>query len=156
MADPVSGSLDARHALMCEPEPEVELVTPLPPAAPLPASQPVEAPVSNSVVSALVVSYRRTVPAQQAPYLTLESAVQCASGGVGVVLAALAGKGPVLGTIIGLKAGFDIGKCFADQHARASEAATELKVQQICAAEGGQITAVVGDTSVCEVRGARR
>ena len=156
MADPVSGSLDARHALMCEPEPEVELVTPLPPAAPLPASQPVEAPVSTSVVSALVVSYRRTVPAQQAPYLTLESAVQCASGGVGVVLAALAGKGPVLGTIIGLKAGFDIGKCFADQHARASEAATELKVQQICAAEGGQITAVVGDTSVCEVRAARR
>ena len=140
---------------MCEPEPEVELVTPLAPAAPLPAPQPVEAPVSNSVVSALVVSYRRTVPAQQAPYLTLESAVQCA-GGVGVVLAAFAGKGPALGAIIGLKAGFDIGKCFADQHARASEAATELKVQQICAAEGGQITAVVGDTSVCEVRAARR
>ena len=152
MTDSVACTQDSSHVFTCHAALDTELNVPEPPVESPPPSRSAERPASESVVSTLVERYTRTIPPQSAPYFTAEAVMNCASSGIGVVLAAIANKGPALGALIAFKAGYDIAKCVADEHDHASQAATTRKVREICAAAGGEVTAVLGDKSTCEVR----
>jgi len=155
LADSVICFQDSSHVFTCQAQIDAD-PSPTHPPSDSSKVEPQAPTAEDPAVRTLVERYTRTVPAQSAPYWSSAAVSQCASGSFGVVLAVSSGKGPLVAALTALKAGIDIAKCISDQHEKASEAATARKIVDVCAAEGGVITAVVGNKSTCEVRGTTR
>ena len=73
--------------------------------------------------------------------------MSCASPEISVVLASVAGKGPIIGSLMAVKAGFDLGKCLAETQSKA----LQQKANAYCESIGGVVASVVGDQTRCEV-----
>jgi len=131
------------ESLVCEspgPEPTLPLAAP-PLASPPP-------PPPDPAVSSLVSSFvsRTLVPAPPAPLISAAALLACASSELGLVLAASAGKNPVLAALTMLKASFDTSSCLTLFHNQA----VQHNAEAYCADQGGVVVAVQGDKTICE------
>ncbi|MEI9952946.1 MAG: hypothetical protein WDO74_29215 [Pseudomonadota bacterium] len=152
MTDLVRCTADSSNTFTCEVQldSEFEALTceaPEPEQAPPPPPPPPSNPAVSLLVSSLVS--RTVVPAPPAPLISGAALSKCASSEAAVLLAAAgATKGPVLGALVMLKAAIDASHCLALAH----NDAAQRNAEDYCAAQGGVVTGIDGEKTICEVR----
>ena len=153
MPDSVSCRRDVNGAFTCDVHIDSDFKTAEPNAAPAapaaPTPQPPQ-PTSGHSGAVEVLVERFTVPRAAVSMLTASAALAC-SPTVASVALALVSKSPILGTLLGLKGGIDIGKCLAEQNNEARERATEPAVDAACHNRGGYVSGERGDVAICVV-----
>jgi len=107
-------------------------------------------PPSNPAVSKLVSTFvsKTVVPAPAPPLITGSALLKCASSEMSIVLAAATAKTPILVGLGMLKAALDAGTCLT----AAYDQAAQRNAENYCLAQGGIVTGVEGDKTICEVR----
>jgi len=151
LTDTVRCQFDSTNTFTCD----VDIGPDPSPVAPSSQPAPSAPPALDPAVSALVGSYQKIeLPTPDVPYLTGSALSNCASSEVAIFLALAAKAGP-LTAIAALKVGYDEGKCMAVEHNNATTAAGQAEAAADCAARGGTVTGVNGDTTFCEVQVSR-
>lgn len=162
MPDSVSCKMDSTHTFTCEveigsdPTPSASTTaTPAaPPAPPTPPAPP------NPAVSSLVAGHsvgvvgRGVAPPADVPVsaVAARAVPNCLSGEAGVALLANAKLGWV-GVVAALKAGFDLGKCIAQEKNALVSEETQKAAEVSCVASGGVVTSTQGNQVLCNVTG---
>jgi len=148
MTDSVRCTADSRNSFTCEVHFDAELASATDDATEAARAEPpaVSSPAVESLVSSFVS--RTVVPAPPAPLISGPALLKCTSSEASVVLAALAGKGPIIGGLTMLKASFDAASCLTLAH----NDAAQRNAEEYCAAQGGVVVGVEGDNTICEVR----
>lgn len=148
--DSVRCTKDASHEFTCEvqvgsdfdmPEPEAARSTQSLPAPPVPP-QAAPPPESNPAVSTLVASFppNATVYKLPAPPITAAVVTQCASEGLGFVLAAVSkSKNTIVTGLTILKASYDFAMCVQ----KVQQAGAQRVGENYCHDLGGVVTGIV-------------
>lgn len=157
MTDFVRCTADSPNTFSCEVELDSDFETltcEAPDPAPALLSAPTALPpaaVSSPAVSLLVSSFvsKTVVLAPPAPLITGAALLECASTELSVVLAAAgASQSPILAALTMLKAGLETSHCLALAHNEAAQ----RNARDYCTAQGGVVTGVEGEKTICEVR----
>ena len=143
------------ETLTCEaaepgPPPAAASSSPTPAPALAPSAPPLPPSASNLAVSALVSTFvsRTLVSVPQAPLISGAALLSCASSELSVVLAAAAGKGPILKVVSVFKAALDASSCLT----QARNQAGQNNVENYCAGQGGILTNSPSYTPTCTIR----
>ncbi|HEX3773654.1 MAG TPA: hypothetical protein VHV51_04265 [Polyangiaceae bacterium] len=151
MPDSVICTQTAPHTFSCDVELSPEASSAATLAAPQPSAKAITQ-TPNPAVATLVTSYQRVeLPTPEKPYLPASTLLKCASSDAAVIAALAAQSAGTLALLGAFKAGFDMGKCIAQEHNAAVSEAGAQESAADCAAAGGTVTGTNGNTTFCEV-----
>jgi len=148
LTDSVRCSALSSNHFTCEVEidSDVDQCEPATPWCESPAPPPTQSsPAVSTLVSSFVSSKVVTLPT---PAITLAALKQCASSEIGLVLASLTPKHPLVMGLTMLKAVVDATQCLT----AARDAAAERYAQNYCREQGGELSRAGDDHFICEVR----
>ena len=154
MTDSVRCTADSLNTFTCEVQLEAELESltceaaepdPTPPPPPPPSPPSAASPAVSMLVSSFVSKTELRAPSP--PLISGAALLKCAPSELSIVVAATAGKIPLVTGLTMLKAVLDAGTCLT----LAYDQAAERNAKDDCARRGGVVVGVEGEKTICEV-----